>query len=124
MDFDTARAALRSVASDFGAADAERIKAIERETNHDVKAVEYFIKEKLELIGLGHVKEFIHFALTSQDVNNTAMPAMLRDGWREAVRPALDEVISKLVDHLNMPDRLSKDPIYGGIGSFALKPYG
>ncbi|MBS1581884.1 MAG: adenylosuccinate lyase [Bacteroidetes bacterium] len=63
----------------FSEADAQRIKAIERTTNHDVKAVEYFLKERLTEAGLGPQREFVHFALTSQDVNNTALPMLVRD---------------------------------------------
>ena len=70
---------LRKVYSEFSLSDAERIKEIESITNHDVKAVEYFIKERVESIELGNTKEFIHFGLTSQDINNTAIPMMLKD---------------------------------------------
>ncbi|MCB0793637.1 MAG: adenylosuccinate lyase [Flavobacteriales bacterium] len=70
-------------------ADAERVKAIERTTNHDVKAVEYFLKEQLEAHGLSAYKEFIHFGLTSQDVNNTALPLMLKELLFEDLLPAL-----------------------------------
>jgi len=62
---------LDKIVADFGVEDAEQIKAIERVTNHDVKAVEYFLKEQFDNIGLSQVKEFIHFGLTSQDINNT-----------------------------------------------------
>src|SRR5690348_18490061 len=66
--------ALRSIYKSFSESDAERIKVIEQTTNHDVKAVEYFIKEEFDKLSLGEVKEFIHFGLTSQDINNTAIP--------------------------------------------------
>lgn len=88
--------ALRGVYLDFTPQDAERIKDIERVTNHDVKAVEYFLKEKFEELGLSAYKEFIHFGLTSQDVNNTAIPLSLKEAWNEVVAPALDGVTRKL----------------------------
>ncbi|HEY4148106.1 MAG TPA: adenylosuccinate lyase [Chitinophagaceae bacterium] len=72
---------LRAIATDFSQADAQEIKATERITNHDVKAVEYFIKSKLEGLGLEQEKEWVHFGLTSQDVNNTAIPLL----WKHAV---------------------------------------
>ncbi|TAF93004.1 MAG: adenylosuccinate lyase, partial [Bacteroidetes bacterium] len=65
---------IQQIADDFTLEHAEAIKAIEKTTNHDVKAVEYFIKQQLETLQLGHIKEWVHFALTSQDVNNTAIP--------------------------------------------------
>ena len=84
-------APLRSIYRDFTPEDAEAVKAIERETNHDVKAVEYFLKTRLEALGLGAQKEFIHFGLTSQDINNTAVPLSLRDAWTSVVAPLFDE---------------------------------
>jgi len=71
--------ALRSRIADPGPADLERIKSIEARTNHDVKAVEYWLKERLDELGLGAAQEFVHFGLTSQDVNNTALPLLLKD---------------------------------------------
>ncbi len=70
--------ALRNIYQNFGEADAERIKMIEQTTNHDVKAVEYFLKEKMDELQLGDAKEFIHFGLTSQDINNTAIPLSIK----------------------------------------------
>ncbi|HSC37350.1 MAG TPA: lyase family protein, partial [Chitinophagaceae bacterium] len=67
---------LREIAAGFSLADAQEIKATERITNHDVKAVEYFIKSKLDALGLDQEKEWVHFGLTSQDVNNTAIPLL------------------------------------------------
>jgi adenylosuccinate lyase len=90
------REALQQVIDAFSEDDAGAVKAIERTTNHDVKAVEYFLKERFDVIGMGDVKEFIHFALTSQDINNTALPASLRDAWKAAVRPTLVQVMDKL----------------------------
>ncbi|MEQ8625436.1 MAG: adenylosuccinate lyase [Vicingaceae bacterium] len=87
---------LRKIYVDFSESDALRVKEIEKTTNHDVKAVEYFIKEKLEQSGLGEKLEFIHFGLTSQDINNTAVPLSLRDATEEVYIPELNEVISEL----------------------------
>lgn len=87
---------LRDLYKDFSLDDAKRIKTIEETTNHDVKAVEYFLKEKFEEIGLSSCKEFIHFGLTSQDINNTAVPLSLKDAVNQVYFPQLDELISKL----------------------------
>ncbi|MGD8267866.1 MAG: adenylosuccinate lyase [Desulfobacterales bacterium] len=87
---------LRSIYRDFKPDDAEAVKAIERDTNHDVKAVEYFLKTRFEALGLGDQKEFIHFGLTSQDINNTAVPLSLKDAWNSVVAPLFDEVQSAL----------------------------
>ena len=76
--------------------DAGRIKEIEKVTNHDVKAVEYFLKEKFDQIGLTPYKEFIHFGLTSQDINNTAVPCSMQDALKEVYLPALNELVAKL----------------------------
>ncbi len=92
-----ARASLLAIGNDFSAADGERIKAIERTTNHDVKAVEYFIKEKVaDDAELAAVKEFIHFACTSEDINNLAYALMLRDARDGVLLPALDAVAATL----------------------------
>jgi adenylosuccinate lyase len=80
---------LRSVYREFSPADAEYIKQKEAVTNHDVKAVEYFVKEKVAALGLGRWSEFVHFGLTSQDINNTAMPMAVRDSVREVLTPML-----------------------------------
>ncbi|MEP5613051.1 MAG: adenylosuccinate lyase [Cyclobacteriaceae bacterium] len=87
---------LKKIYEDFSLEDAEAIKAIEKTTNHDVKAVEYFIKEKFDALGLSEFKEFIHFGLTSQDINNTAIPLSLKDGMLEVFRPMLDQLIKSL----------------------------
>jgi len=87
---------LRSCVSQFSLEDAEWIKTAERTTNHDVKAVEYFLKEKFDSLGLEEYKEFIHFGLTSQDINNTATPLMLKEGLQEVIIPALQGIISQL----------------------------
>jgi adenylosuccinate lyase len=87
---------LRKIYVNFSEADAEAVKEIEKTTNHDVKAVEYFIKKKLEDSDLKEKLEFIHFGLTSQDINNTAVPLSLRDAIEEVYLTELNEVISEL----------------------------
>jgi adenylosuccinate lyase len=87
---------LRAIYRDFGPRDALAIKEIERITNHDVKAVEYFIKEKFDGLGLGRFKEFIHFGLTSQDINNTAIPLSLKEAMNTIYVPQYMEVLEKL----------------------------
>lgn len=92
---------LRSIYQDFSANDAQKIKDIEKVTNHDVKAVEYFIKEKFDALGLEKYKEFIHFGLTSQDINNTAIPLSIKDAIEESYLPEFDEVLIKLKELAN-----------------------
>jgi len=87
---------LRDIYNNFTSLDASAIKEIEKTTNHDVKAVEYFIKEKFEEHSIGQFKEFIHFGLTSQDINNTAVPLSLKEAVSEEYIPALTEIIEKL----------------------------
>ncbi|ROT15740.1 adenylosuccinate lyase [uncultured Muribaculum sp.] len=87
---------LRSIYKNFTLADAERIKSIESVTNHDVKAVEYFLKERWDALGLESFKEFIHFGLTSQDINNTSVPLSIKEALEHVYRPLLME----LVEHL------------------------
>lgn len=87
---------LRNIYNNFSEADAQQIKDIEKTTNHDVKAVEYFIKEKLDALKIADQKEFIHFGLTSQDINNTAIPYSVKDGMNECLLPVLEEVVTKL----------------------------
>ncbi len=87
---------LRKIYEGFKLEDAEKVKKIESVTNHDVKAVEYFIKEAFEELGLQVYQEFIHFGLTSQDINNTAVPASLRDGINDIYYPLLEEMIGQL----------------------------
>ena len=86
-------APLRARIEALTALDTERIKTIESTTNHDVKAVEYWLKEQLEELGFGEQKEFTHFALTSQDINNTALPLLLQDYVAKNYRPLLTELI-------------------------------
>lgn len=96
-DFDkTFYAALRTLYTDFSDDDAQKIKDIEKVTNHDVKAVEYFIKEKFDALKLDNYKEFIHFGLTSQDINNTAIPLSIKDALENVYYPTLKEVIGKI----------------------------
>jgi adenylosuccinate lyase len=87
---------LKNIYSEFSEAFAARIKEIERTTNHDVKAVEYFLKEKAEEAGLGQIKEFIHFGLTSQDINNTAFPLAIKDCFNKIYLPQLQATIKKI----------------------------
>ena len=88
---------LRAIYEGFTADDARRIKEIEKVTNHDVKAVEYFIKEKLDVIGgFDAYKEFIHFGLTSQDINNTSIPCSIKDALENVYYPAVEELIAQL----------------------------
>ncbi len=87
---------LRDIYRNFTLADATRIKEIESVTNHDVKAVEYFLKEHFDVLGLADYKEYIHFGLTSQDINNTSVPMSVADALREVYRPMLTELIETL----------------------------
>ncbi len=87
---------LRGIYKDFSHEDARRVKDIEAVTNHDVKAIEYFLKEKFDELGLHGFREFIHFGLTSQDINNTALPCSLKDAWVDVLQPVLDEVVETL----------------------------
>lgn len=93
---------LRKIYTNFTTEDALKIKEIESVTNHDVKAVEYFIKEKFESLMLSKFKEFIHFGLTSQDINNTAVPLLLKEAYETVYLPELHFLIDKL-------EQLSKD---------------
>jgi adenylosuccinate lyase len=88
--------ALREVYVRFSEADAATIKETEKTTNHDVKAVEYFVKEKLKAIGLEELSEFVHFGLTSQDINNTSIPLLLKDANVQVIIPAYEEIIKQL----------------------------
>ena len=89
---------LRKIYTNFSEKDAKKIKEIENKTNHDVKAVEYFIKNKFDKLNLGKYKEFIHFGLTSQDINNTAIPISLKDSLNEVYYPELNKIIPILND--------------------------
>ena len=87
---------LRAIYEDFTEADAARVKEIESVTNHDVKAVEYLLKEKFDALGLTAQKEFIHFGLTSQDINNTSVPMSIKDALCEDIIPSIEEVVALL----------------------------
>ena len=87
---------LKEIYLDFTVEDAQKIKDIEKVTNHDVKAVEYFIKERFDALNLHEYKEFIHFGLTSQDINNTAVPCSFRDAIHDVYYPVIDVLIAKL----------------------------
>ncbi|HQX03302.1 MAG TPA: lyase family protein, partial [Flavobacterium sp.] len=89
---------LRDLYRNFSTQDALAIKEIEKTTNHDVKAVEYFIKNGFDALGLESYKEFIHFGLTSQDINNTAIPLSTKESFEKVYLPHLISVISKLKD--------------------------
>ncbi len=96
-DFDAARIDdLNAIFEDFDVRDAEAIKAIEAVTNHDVKAVEYFLKQKLDEMNLSRYREFVHFGLTSQDINNTAFPLMVKEALIDVYYPLLKELLDAL----------------------------
>ena len=106
---ESARAALNAIANDFSIADGERIKVIESETNHDVKAVEYFIKERISgKPELAAAKEFVHFACTSEDINNLAYALMLRDARDRVLLPTLDALNNRL---RGMADTFAAQPM-------------
>ncbi len=83
---------LRSIYEEFSLDDAIAVKKIEQVTNHDIKAVEYYLREKFEQLGYGRFREYVHFALTSQDVNNTAIPLSMKDGLNQVIIPLLDQL--------------------------------
>lgn len=87
---------LRERVKFFATEDAKRVKEHEKTTNHDVKAVEYFVKEELDVLGLSSIREFVHFGLTSQDINNTAIPLSIKDAILSVVLPNLDDIIIDL----------------------------
>ncbi len=96
-DFNTALLPeLQKIYQEFSAEDAQAIKDIEKTTNHDVKAVEYFIKQKFDALNLQKYKEFIHFGLTSQDINNTAIPLSIKEAMNNVYVPSYLEVLEKL----------------------------
>lgn len=97
---------LRNIVGDFSEEEANHIKEIEKTTNHDVKAVEYFIKEKFDELKLDAYKEFIHFGLTSQDINNTSIPLSLKDALNKVYYPLLQELIDDLKAKANEWDAI------------------
>lgn len=92
---------LKDIVTGFSESDATRIKDTEKITNHDVKAVEYFIKEEFDKLGLQQYKEFIHFGLTSQDINNTSIPLSIKDALNDVYYPMLEGLIAKLKNQAN-----------------------
>ena len=99
LNKDHVKTALRRIYLDFSYDDARRVKEIEQTTNHDVKAVEYFIKEQFDTLSLQAYKEFIHFGLTSQDINNTAVPLSLKEALTAVYFPGIEAVIAKLKNY-------------------------
>jgi len=102
---------LRAIYTGFSEADAIRVKEIENVTNHDVKAIEYFLKEKFDLLGLEAFKEFIHFGLTSQDINNTAVPFSIKEALTEVYYPEMETLVielNRLVDEWRDVSMLAK----------------
>jgi adenylosuccinate lyase len=100
FDVESIASKLRAIYQDFNEIDAQRVKDIEKVTNHDVKAVEYFIKEKFDEIGgLEAYKEFIHFGLTSQDINNTSVPLSIKEALEEVYYPMIEELIAQLQEY-------------------------
>jgi len=96
-NFDSAKfILLRDIYLKFSNADAQQIKDIEKVTNHDVKAVEYFIREKFDGLGLSSCREFIHFGCTSQDINNTSIPLLMKEGLSDVLYPVIDELLRLL----------------------------
>ena len=99
---------LRSLYEHFSAEDAKAVKEFERTTNHDVKAVEYFLKTEFDRLGISDYKEFIHFGLTSQDINNTAVPLSIKDALETVIRPEIEKTVLLLdklasqFDHIPM----------------------
>ena len=110
--FSTAQIAkLKAIAADFSVDDGARIKTIEATTNHDVKAVEYFIKERIgNDESLAQAKEFVHFACTSEDINNLSYALMLRDAREQVLLPAFDGIIAKLRE-LSRAQRRAADAV-------------
>ena len=88
--------AIRKIYQEFSLEDAGSIKEIEKTTNHDVKAVEYFIKDKFDALGIDDQKEFVHFGLTSQDINNTSVPLSIKEALKDVYLPLLQESLALL----------------------------
>lgn len=92
---------LRMVYENFNEADAEKVKDTEKVTNHDVKAVEYFVKDELTKLDLDHISEFVHFGLTSQDINNTSIPLSLKEAMDNLYTPMVEDVVEALEEKAN-----------------------
>jgi len=102
VDFDNSNyEKLRKLYKEFELSEATRVKEIESVTNHDVKAIEYLIKEEFDKLGLQKFKEFIHFGLTSQDINNTAFPKMVKDAYETVLMPEMNSVVDRLTELAN-----------------------
>ena len=101
---------LRDIYRNFQTDDAQNIKDIEKVTNHDVKAVEYFIKEQFEGLGLSQYQEFIHFGLTSQDINNTSVPLSIKDALNELIYPQLEALIEAIDIFCSMSEAIQEHP--------------
>lgn len=102
IDFDKNHfASLRKLYQEFKIEEAQKVKEIESVTNHDVKAIEYILKEEFDKLGLQKYKEFIHFGLTSQDINNTAIPRLIKDAFKEEILPVIENIIHKLKELAN-----------------------
>ena len=87
---------LREIYANFTEADAQKVKEIEAVTNHDVKAIEYFVKEQFDVLGLEAFKEFIHFGLTSQDINNTSVPLSIKEALADLYYPEMGKLVQEL----------------------------
>ena len=101
LDYKEMNEMLRDIYRNFSVEDAAGIKEIEKTTNHDVKAVEYFIKKRFDALSLQDYKEFIHFGLTSQDINNTAVPLSIRDALKDVYYPAIEAIIDQLKQYVD-----------------------
>jgi len=104
---DNEKESLRNIYRNFELPDAEKVKSIEKVTNHDVKAVEYFIKESLDAINLSEIKEFVHFGLTSQDINNTAIPLSLKEASNEVIIPEFEKLVEAVFNKLQEWNEIS-----------------
>ncbi len=98
--------ALKDICNKFSLKDSQRVKELENVTNHDVKAVEYFIKEQFKKLGLEKYKEFVHFGLTSQDINNTAIPLALKNAVEQVYKPLIEEFVATLNSKAKEWDRI------------------
>ena len=99
---------LKSLYINFNINDAKRVKEIEKKTNHDVKAVEYYLKEKFDALNLSEFKEFIHFGLTSQDINNTAIPISIKEALDDIYYPFINELLKLLKAKAKSWENISK----------------
>ena len=113
---------LRNIYRNFSEADAQRIKDIESVTNHDVKAVEYFLKEEFDKMGgMDDYKEFIHFGLTSQDINNTSIPLSIKEALEQVYYPHIEELIAQLRTYAGQDTRTAGVAYPSGQGGDGLR---